>query len=108
MNFMQYCIKFCDKYTSANDVDTSINNINTERIVCLVMASCIFSFLLSCIIDLYTCIPLTANVIIQGIIIMFLRNIVVANRIMLFLVPSTYISDDEVNPIQNPLKHTIT
>lgn len=66
-----------------------------------------FSFLLSCIMDLYSFIPLTANATVQGIAIIFFNNIVDKKRIIPLLVPNIYIIEEVVNPKQNPLKHTI-
>lgn len=63
----QICNKFVETYTSTNADNSSINNINAQKIVCLVISTFIFSLLLSLTIDLYNFIPLTAKISIHGI-----------------------------------------
>lgn len=87
---------FCDIYTSINDEMTNKINIKIENIVCLNTSILIFSFLLSCIMDLYNFIPLTASAIVHGITIIFLKNIVERNKIIPLPVPNTYIIEDNV------------
>lgn len=57
--------------------DDTINNTNItkENIVCLIISSLIFSFLLSFIMDLYSLKPLTPKANITGIKIIFCNNI---------------------------------
>ena len=74
--------------------------------VCLIISNLMFSFLLSCIIELYTFIPLTVSAIIHGIDIIFFRNIFIKNNITPFPVPKTNTIDEIVYPRQNPLKQS--
>ena len=90
-------------------MDDTINkiNMNTQNKLCLTISLFIFSFLLSCIIDLYTFIPLTASAIVQGIVIISFRSIEDIEKIIPSPVPNTNIIAETVYPKQNPLKHTI-
>ena len=76
-------------YTSIIDDDTRSIKINNANMVCRITSNFTFSFLLSCIIDLYNRIPLTANAIVQGMAIIFFRNIVKMKNKIPLPVPST-------------------
>lgn len=73
---------------SIKDDTINNNNIILQNIVCLIISSLIFSFLLSFIIDLYSLKPLTPKANITGIKIIFCNNIeIIINN----------------NPLENPI-----
>lgn len=75
---------FLEKYTSMKEESISNSKIKNEINVCLKISNFIFSFLLSCIIELCNFIPLTASVIIQGINKIFCNKIVENKNIIPF------------------------
>ena len=85
-----------EPYTSTKADRININNIKTEKIVCLTISIFIFSFLLSFIIDLYNFIPLTANAKVAGIINKFCSNKVIRQNNIPFPVPKVNKIDEIV------------
>lgn len=73
---------FWEIYTSIRDDIKRTPKIKSENIVCLITSIFIFSFLLSCMIDLYNFIPLTAKATVQGIAIKFFKSSVESINIM--------------------------
>ena len=78
-----------------------------ENIVCLIISSLIFSFLLSFIIDLYNLNPLTPNANITGIKIRFCNNTEININVNPLEKPIVLIKVAIVYPKQNPLYKTI-